>query len=208
MALATTQDFSAFERHGLISEPGNKDGLLFPRKVGGRYVRFDRPIGNDIGRVWVSFSDDLRYWGDSRVVISPRPGYWDTYRVGASCVPIETPCGWLEIYHGVKMTSGGPIYRAGVVLLDLDDPSVVIARSSVPILAPRMEYERVGDVCNVVFPSAAIVEDDGEVKVYYGAADTAICVATTTLDKLQETVRKNGPHARPAPGHRTAFHVD
>ncbi len=90
MALATTEDFSSFERRGLISEPGNKDGLLFPRKVGGRYVRFDRPIGNDIGRVWVTFSDDLHYWGDSRVVLSPRPGYWDSYRVGASCVPIET----------------------------------------------------------------------------------------------------------------------
>ncbi len=208
MALATTEDFSSFERHGLISEPGNKDGLLFPRKVGGRYVRFDRPIGNDIGRIWVTFSDDLRYWGDSRVVISPRPGYWDSYRVGASCVPIETESGWLAIYHGVKMTSGGPIYRAGVVLLDLQDPSVVIARSSVPILAPRMEYERVGDVCNVVFPSAAIVEDDGQVRVYYGAADTAICVATTTMEKLLALVHKDGEPA-PAPGsRRPSYPVD
>ena len=190
MALATTKDFATFERHGLISEPGNKDGLLFPRKVGGRYVRFDRPIGNDVGRVWVSFSNDLHYWGDSRVVISPRSGYWDTYRVGASCVPIETEDGWLEIYHGVKMTSGGPIYRAGVVLLDLEDPSVVIARSNVPILSPRTPYERVGDVNNVVFPSAAILEDDGQLKVYYGAADTAICVATTTLGKLMDLVEK------------------
>ena len=208
MALATTKDFSTFERHGLISEPGNKDGLLFPRKVGGRYVRFDRPIGNDVGRVWVSFSDDLRYWGDSRVVISPRPGYWDTYRVGASCVPIETRNGWLEIYHGVKMTSGGPIYRAGLVLLDLEDPSVVIARSQVPILSPRTEYERVGDVWNVVFPSAAIVEDNGEVKVYYGAADTAICVATTRLSKLAALVETNKAPVRAAHGRRPAYPVD
>jgi beta-1,4-mannooligosaccharide/beta-1,4-mannosyl-N-acetylglucosamine phosphorylase len=208
MALATTEDFVTYERLGLISEPGNKDGLLFPRKVGGRYVRFDRPIGNDVGRVWVSFSSDLRYWGDSRVVISPRPGYWDSYRVGASCVPIETEAGWLEIYHGVKMTSGGPIYRAGVVLLDLEDPSVVIARSDVPILSPRMQYERVGDVNNVVFPSAAIVEDDGEVKVYYGAADTAICVATTTLEKLMDLVQKDGRPARARRSRRTARPVD
>ncbi len=208
MALATTEDFTSFERRGLISEPGNKDGLLFPRKVGGRYVRFDRPIGNDIGRVWVTFSDDLHYWGDSRVVLSPRPGYWDSYRVGASCVPIETESGWLEIYHGVKMTSGGPIYRAGVVLLDLEDPSVVIDRSSVPILAPRMEYERLGDVCNVVFPSAAIVEDDGQVKVYYGAADTSICAAGTTMEKLMDLVRKDGEPA-PAPGsRRPSYPVD
>jgi predicted GH43/DUF377 family glycosyl hydrolase len=208
MALATTQDFVTFERHGLISEPGNKDGLLFPRKVGGRYVRFDRPIGNDVGRVWVSFSNDLHYWGDSRAVISPRPGYWDTYRVGASCVPIETEAGWLEIYHGVKMTSGGPIYRAGVVLLDLEDPSVVIARSNVPILSPRMGYERVGDVNNVVFPSAAIVEDDGEVKVYYGAADTAICVATTTLPKLLALVEKSAAPALTSHGRRPAYPAD
>jgi predicted GH43/DUF377 family glycosyl hydrolase len=208
MALATTRDFVSYERRGLISEPGNKDGLLFPRKVGGRYVRFDRPIGNDIGSVWVSFSTDLRFWGDSRVVVTPRPGYWDSYRVGASCVPIETESGWLAIYHGVKMTSGGPIYRAGVVLLDLEDPSVVIARGSVPILAPRMEYERVGDVNNVVFPSAAIVEGDGRVKVYYGAADTAICLATTTLEKLLAVVRKDGEPAPSAGARRPVYPVD
>jgi len=184
MCLARTEDFHSYERLGIISEPGNKDGLLFPRKVGGRYVRMDRPIGNWIGSIWVSFSDDLLHWGDSAVIIAPRPGYWDSYRVGASAVPIETEEGWLEIYHGVKMTSGGPIYRAGVALLDLEDPTRVISRSPVPILAPRADYERIGDVANVVFASGAVVEPDGSVKVYYGAADTAICVATTTLSDL------------------------
>ncbi len=184
MALARTKDFYEYERLGVISEPGNKDGILFPRKVHGRYVRFDRPIGNEVGSVWVSFSLDLLHWGDSRVVISPRGGYWDSYRVGGSTVPIETKYGWLEVYHGVKMTSGGPIYRAGVVLLDLDDPSIVVGRSDVPILAPRTEYERIGDINNVVFASGALVEPDGEVKVYYGAADTAICVASAHLDDL------------------------
>lgn len=184
MALATTEDFLHYERLGVISEPGNKDGMLFPRKVGGRYVRLDRPIGHGVGSIWVSFSPDLLHWGDSRIVICPRQGYWDSYRVGGSAVPIETEDGWLEIYHGTKMTSGGPIYRAGVVLLDLEDPSVVIGRSDVPILAPRTDYERIGDINNVVFASGAIVEPDGEVKVYYGAADTAICVATAPLDEL------------------------
>lgn len=186
MALARTENFSTFERLGIISEPGNKDGMLFPRRVAGQYVRFDRPIGNGVGRIWVSFSEDLEHWGDSRAVISPRPGYWDSYRIGASCVPIETETAWLEIYHGVKMTSSGPIYRAGVVLLDLEDPSVVVARSEVPVLAPRTDYERIGDINNVVFPSAAVLEDDGEVKVYYGAADTSICVATATLQELMD----------------------
>jgi predicted GH43/DUF377 family glycosyl hydrolase len=184
MCLATTEDFISYERLGLISEPGNKDGLLFPRRVGGRYVRLDRPVGNGVGSIWVSFSDDLLHWGDSHVIITPRGGYWDSYRVGASAVPIETKEGWIEIYHGVRMTSAGPIYRAGVALLDLADPTKVISRSPVPILAPRTDYERIGDINNVVFASGAIVEPDGEVKVYYGAADTAICVATASLDEL------------------------
>lgn len=190
MALAKTEDFLNYERLGLISEPGNKDGILFPRKVAGRYARLDRPIGKGIGSIWVSFSEDLLHWGDSRIVISPRPGYWDSYRVGGSTVPIELDGAWLEIYHGVKMTSGGPIYRAGVVLLDLDDPSIVIGRSDAPILAPRTEYERIGDINNVVFASGAIVEPHGQVKVYYGAADTAICVASTTLDELVAIAKK------------------
>ncbi len=184
MCLAVTDDFETFERLGIISEPGNKDGLLFPRKVGDDYVRMDRPIGNDVGSIWVSRSPDLMHWGRSEMVLAPRPSYWDSYRVGASAVPIETEEGWLEIYHGTKMTSAGPIYRAGAVLLDLDDPSVVIGRSDVPILAPRADYERIGDINNVVFASGAIVEDDGSVKVYYGAADTSICVATGKLSDL------------------------
>lgn len=194
MALARTEDFMSYERLGLISEPGNKDGLLFPRKVGGRYARLDRPIGGDVGHIWISFSEDLMHWGDSRVLLETQPGYWDSYRVGGSCVPIETPEGWLEIYHGVKMTSGGPIYRAGVALLDLEDPSNVLGRSPIPVLSPRTDYERIGDINNVVFASAAIVEADGEVKVYYGAADTSICVATGKLDELVELARAGEEH--------------
>ena len=184
MALARTEDFTSYERLGIISEPGNKDGMLFPEKVGGRYVRFDRPIGNDVGSIWVSYSEDLLNWGDSKVVISPRAGHWDSYRLGASTVPFRTDEGWLEIYHGVKMTSGGPIYRAGVVLLELEDPAEVVCRSAVPVLSPRADYERVGDVNNVVFASGAILEPDGTVKVYYGAADTVICVASAPLEEL------------------------
>jgi beta-1,4-mannooligosaccharide/beta-1,4-mannosyl-N-acetylglucosamine phosphorylase len=184
MMLARTTDFHDLERIAVISEPGNKDGMLFPRKIGGRYVRFDRPIGNGIGSIWVSFSDDLLHWGCSRAIICPRSGHWDSYRVGASAVPIETDQGWLEIYHGVRMTSAGPIYRAGVAMLDLDDPTRLIGRSPEPILSPRAEYERIGDIGNVVFASGAIVEPDGMVKVYYGAADTAICLAEAPLEEL------------------------
>jgi len=184
IALARTEDFRSFERIALVSEPGNKDGVLFPEKIDGRYARLDRPIGLGVGSMWISYSNDLKSWGDSKVLLSPRRGYWDSFRVGASVPPIRTEYGWLEIYHGTKMTSAGPIYRAGAALLDLKDPSRVIKRYDVPILSPREEYERVGDVGNVIFPCGAIVEPDGEIKVYYGAADTCIGVATTRLDEL------------------------
>ena len=180
----------------VIALPDNRVPCLFPEKIGGHYVRLDRPIGHGIGSIWVSFSPDLMHWGDSQLVIAPRPGYWDSYRVGASCVPIETNEGWLEIYHGTKMTSAGPIYRTGVVMLDLEDPSVVIGRSDVPIHAPRADYERIGDINNVVFASGAIVEDDGTVKVYYGAADTSICLATGNLADLIDVALEGSNRSR------------
>ena len=186
IALAKTEDFHTFERIAITSEPGNNYCVLFPRKIKGRYARLDRPYGHGVGNVWVSYSKDLRHWGDSAVVLEVRPGLWDSDRVGASTVPIETEHGWFEIYHGVKMTGGGPIYRLGVAILDLDDPSKVLHRADIPILTPREDYERVGDINNVVFASGAILEPDGEIKVYYGAADTCICVATAHLDELIE----------------------
>jgi len=184
IALADTEDYRHYRRLGMISGPGNKDGVLFPEKVNGLYARLDRPIGKGVGSVWVSYSPDLIHWGRSAFVFGPRARYWDSYRVGASAPPILTEHGWLEIYHGVKMTSAGPIYRIGAVMLDRDDPARVLGRCLPPLLSPREEYERVGDVGNVVFACGAIVEDDGEVKVYYGAADTAICVATAPLDDV------------------------
>ncbi len=187
IALAKTTDFISFERIGMVSGPGNKDGVLFPEKVNGLYCRLDRPIGNGVGSIWVSYSPDLLQWGDSEVCFAPRARYWDSFRIGASAPPIKTDRGWLEIYHGVKMTSAGPIYRIGTAMLDLEDPSQVIGRCLSPLLSPREEYERVGDVGNVVFACGAIVEDDGEVKVYYGGADTAICVATADLDEIIES---------------------
>lgn len=186
IALAKTKDYVNYERIAIISEPGNKDGILFPRKIRGRYVRLDRPIGLGKGSIWVSYSPDLINWGDSEVVISPRSGYWDDYRIGASVTPIETRQGWLEIYHGVKMTSAGPIYRAGLILLDLEYPSKVLKRGYSPILSPREDYERIGDVGNVCFACGAVIDDDGNMKIYYGAADTSICIATCTLDQLLE----------------------
>jgi len=191
IALAKTEDFSHYERIALVSGPGNKDGVLFPEKIDGLYARLDRPYGKEIGSIWISYSPDLINWGMSEMVFSPRARYWDSYRIGASAPPILTQRGWLEIYHGVKMTSAGPIYRIGTAMLDRDDPAKVLGRCLSPVLSPREEYERIGDVGNVVFACGAIVEDDGEVKVYYGAADTAICVAIGTLDEIIESCFEN-----------------
>ncbi len=184
LALCKTKDFKNFDRVGLISEPENKDGCLFPRKVNGRYARLDRPYGGGIGNIWVSYSDDLLSWGDAEVVMTTRGGFWDSDRIGAGAPPIETEHGWLELYHGVKNTSAGPIYRIGAVLLDLENPSKVLCRSAVPILTPREYYERVGDVGNVVFSCGTILEDGGKLKIYYGAADTCICLGFADVNHL------------------------
>lgn len=184
--LAETTDFVHYERIALVSEPGNKDGVLFPEKINGRYARLDRPIGNGIGSIWLSFSDDMIHWGDHQLVMMPHSGYWDSYRIGASAPPIKTEAGWLEIYHGMKMTRSGPIYKIGSVVFNLEDPSRVIARCDEPILSPRETYERIGDVNNVVFACGAIVEPNDDIKIYYGAADTCICVATNKLSRLIE----------------------
>lgn len=185
IAIARTEDFMQYERLALISEPGNKDGVLFPEKIRGKYARLDRPIGShNFGCIWLSYSDDLIHWGRHQCVIEPRPGFWDADRIGASVPPIKTERGWLEIYHGFKMTSSGPIYRIGTVLLDLENPANVIARCKEAILSPREKYERVGDVNNIVFACGAILETDNELKIYYGGADTCLCVATTHLENL------------------------
>ena len=186
IALAKTDDFHHYERIALVSEPGNKDGILFPEKINGEYVRLDRPIGKDVGSIWVSYSKNLVDWGRSELLMTPRQGMWDSYRIGASVPPIKTEHGWLEIYHGVKKTVAGPIYRIGTVLTDLEQPHKVVARCNEPALSPREDYERIGDVGNVAFACGAVVEDSGEIKVYYGAADTCICVATTNFNELIE----------------------
>jgi beta-1,4-mannooligosaccharide/beta-1,4-mannosyl-N-acetylglucosamine phosphorylase len=189
IAVATTEDFIHYKRLGMISGPGNKDGILFPEKINGLFARLDRPIGNGVGSIWISYSPDMINWGRSEFIFAPRARYWDSYRIGASIPPIRTKYGWLEIYHGVKMTSSGPIYRAGAAMLDIDNPARVIKQCVPPLISPREDYERIGDVGNVVFACGAIIEDDGMMKIYYGAADTSICVATAHIDEIVETCK-------------------
>jgi len=189
LGLARTRDFAQIERLGYISEPDTKGGPLFPRKVDGRYVRLERPWEGS--SIWVTFSDDLVYWGGSEVILTPRGGHWDANRVGVATPPMEIDAGWLFIYYGVKETSAGPLFRLGAAILDRDDPTRVVGRTNVPMLAPRTSYERIGDVGNLVFSCGAIIEDDGEVKLYYGAANSCICLGATQVGDIVDACRES-----------------
>jgi len=182
LGLATTQDFQTAQPVGLMSEPDTKGGILFPRKIHGKYARLERPGSG--GSIWITYSDDLVYWGGSQLVLAPRGGFWDCSRIGVGAPPMEIEPGWLLIYYGVKETSAGPLFRLGAAILDRDEPTRIIGRTSVPILSPRELYERIGELPNVVFTCGAIVESNNEVKLYYGASNASICVGTTSLDAI------------------------
>lgn len=199
IGIVKTKNFETFERISIASEEGNRNGVLFPEKINGLYARLDRPFGNpnDTCGMWISYSPDLVYWGRSRLVMGPRAGLWDGLKVGAGAVPIKTDKGWLEIYHGVTNTGAGLIYRLGVCMLDLEDPSRVIARSEDAILWPEHAYEMSGRVGNVVFTCNALVDDNGTVRIYYGAADTCIALAEGKLSNLVDACfRKNSLRLR------------
>lgn len=200
LGLAQTTDFVSYDFLGIVSDDDNRNGVIFPEKIKGRYYRLDRPNrvklegGPTSGAaICLSESGDLLHWKHSGVVIEGRFHYWDE-RIGAGPPPIKTEEGWLQIYHGIAEHFGSShIYQAGVMLLDLENPLRVISRGKYNILEPRELYELTGQVPNVVFPSGAIVErfdsrgfaeKSSLVKVYYGAADTCVGLATTTIKEL------------------------
>ncbi len=185
IGLAVTDDFETFRQVGNLSPAHNRNCVLFPEKVGGTYARLERPYApvDTPAEMWYAESPDLIHWGRWRPVMRPMPG-WSEWKVGAGAPPLRTEEGWLIIYHGVHRTADGSVYTMGAALLDLERPWILRARPENYLLAPTELYERVGDVMNVVFPCAAIAEPDGELKVYYGAADTTVCLATGQLDAL------------------------
>jgi predicted GH43/DUF377 family glycosyl hydrolase len=191
IGMARTDDFKSGTRLGLISEVDTKGGTLFPEKINGRYARLERPW--DGGRIWISYSDDLVYWGSSEVVLSPRPGYWDNSRVGDAVPPIRLKDDrWLLLYYGIKDTSAGPLLRIGAAFLDPHNPALVVARTNIPILSPREYYERIGDIANLIFSCGAVLEGE-KLMLYYGASDSCICLGSTTIDKIdQECVKSKG----------------
>lgn len=182
--LAETTDFKKVKIHGPISEPSNKDCALFPEKINGAYWKVDRPSAENNKDIWINSSPDLIHWGNYKIVMQPEAGTWEMDKIGSSSNPIKTDKGWLMLYHGVRGFGITSIYKLGVVLLDLNEPWKVIGKTSEPILSPEENYERVGDVNNVVFANGWIVEDDGRVKIYYSGADMNVCVADTSIDYL------------------------
>ena len=186
IGVAWTTDFRTFHQLENAFLPFNRNGVLFPRRIGGRYAMLSRPSDDGhtpFGDVFYSESPDLYFWGRHRHVLGTVPNSWQSTKVGAGPVPIETPDGWLLIHHGVLTSCNGFVYAAGVALLDLDEPWRVIARAAPHVLAPELPYECVGDVPNVVFPCAALREGN-RLAIYYGAADTVTCLAFAYVDEL------------------------
>ena len=191
--LATTVDFRTIERHGIVRQPEDKNAALLPYRIDGRWVMLHRPkteYGGARGEILLSRSEDLVSWSAPEQVMQPRAGaWWDSGRIGIGPPPLRTEHGWLLVYHGVKQTVTGDLYRVGLALLDLDEPTRVLHRLPEWILWPLAAYERVGDVPNVVFP-CGLVHDakTGEIRLYYGAADSCICLATAQLSELLDAV--------------------
>ncbi len=187
VSLATTSDFKTFRRYGVVMPPDDKDASLFPRQFNGRWILIHRPSPTNYllgANIWMSYSPDLKHWGDSNILLHARRGsWWDAYKVGLGPPPIETSEGWLIIYHGVKTTAAGALYRLGMALLDLDDPSKIIKRGDEWVFGPNEMYERLGDVPDVTFPCGVVVKGD-ELVMYYGASDTTMAVATASIKEL------------------------
>jgi len=186
--LMTTTNFKDFERQSMIFCPENIDCVLFPEKINGSYYAFTRPVPSLIGPrgIWIASSPDIIHWGNHAPLIMPRPGRFDGGRTGASCVPIKTEKGWIEIYHG---SDENDKYSLAVALLDANDPSKVIARAEHPLMQPEADYETKGFYGNVVFSCGAVTKEDGTVIIYYGASDELTAAAKTTIDKLLSTLK-------------------
>ena len=186
VSLALTEDFSQFERLGVIMAPEDKDAALLPYRIHGRWALIHRPVSAPRAHMWISFSENLYHWGGHKLMLEARRGaWWDANKIGLSPPPIQTPKGWLVIYHGVRQTAAGAIYRLGLALFDLMNPEVCLKRGDEWIFGPEETYERRGDVDNVVFPCGTTIAPDGDtLRLYYGAADTSIAMATGSVHAL------------------------
>ena len=189
VGLIHTKDFQTLEREGMIFPPHNKDCALFEEKIGGKWYAFHRPSSPELGGnyIWVAESPDRIHWGRHICIATTRPGKWDSARVGAGAAPIRTEKGWLEIYHGANKENR---YCLGALLLDLDDPTKVIARSEEPIMEPIAPYEQTGFFGNVVFTNGFYRLDEDTVRIFYGASDEVICSAEFSIKEILDTLCK------------------
>lgn len=187
IGLAKTKDFKTVERFSLITESDYRNVVIFPEKFNGLYARLDRPHSEiSPWSIWISYSPDLKYWGESKLIMKPLQYHWDEMKIGPGAPPVKTSRGWLSIYHGVFPTMDGSVYRLGAAWHDLEDPSKIIAIGDEWILQPEEACEISGYVHNVVFCCGAVPEDDGTLKIYWGGADSVMCVGVAKLDDLYE----------------------
>lgn len=186
VGLRTTKDWKNFEKKGMIFSPHNKDCAIFEEKINGKYYALHRPSSPELGGnyIWVAESPDAVHWGNHKCIAKTREGKFDSKRLGAGAAPIKTDKGWLEIYHGATEKNR---YALGAILLDINDPSLVIARSEEPIMEPTAAYEQTGFFGNVVFTNGHIVDGDS-VAVYYGASDEHVCLATFSINDILKTL--------------------
>jgi predicted GH43/DUF377 family glycosyl hydrolase len=192
VGLAKTNDFISIERFSFITEADYRNVVIFPEKFNGLYARLDRPHSEiSPWSIWISYSPDLKYWGESKLIMKPVQYHWDEMKIGPGAPPIKTSRGWLNIYHGVFPTMDGSVYRLGVALHDLEDPSIIIAVGDEWILQPEEIYEITGYVHNVVFSCGAVPEDDGSIKIYWGGADKVMCVGTANIESLVDHCMNN-----------------
>lgn len=194
VALALTEDFRTFERHGLVMRPDDKDAALLPRRIDGSFALVHRPMHESGAHVWLSLSPDLKNWGSHKLMLRARRGaWWDANKVGLSPPLIETAEGWLMIYHGVRHTAAGSLYRLGLALFDLEHPERCLLRGDEWVFGPETPYEREGDVGYVTFPCGSTLADDGDtIRLYYGAADTSIALATGSVGELLQWLHEHG----------------
>lgn len=193
VSLALTKDFRSFDRFGVIMPPEDKDAALLPRRINGYWAMIHRPVTTLGAHMWISYSPDLRHWGSHKIILEARRGgWWDANKIGLCSPPIETAKGWLAIYHGVRNTASGSIYRLGLALFDLERPDVCLQRGDSWMFGPEAPYERSGDVNDVVFPCGQTIGADGDtINLYYGAADSCMAMATGSIQALLAWLEKN-----------------
>lgn len=201
VALALTEDFVTFERLGLVMQPDDKDAALLPHRINGSFALIHRPVTDTTAHIWISLSPDLRHWGCHKPMLLARKGaWWDAAKIGLSPPVIETERGWLMIYHGVRHTAAGSLYRLGLALFSKTEPDVCLLRGDEWVFGPEATYECEGDVGMVAFPCGTTLGKDGDtINMYYGGADSCIALATGSVKKCLRWLDERG---RPPIAHR------